>query len=56
MSSINDLQTIKIQQKKSFFWFQEKRTSKINVPAGVVIRRWVFIVLWEAVKITCVNC
>lgn len=33
-----------------------KRTSKIDVPARVVIRGRVFVVLWEAVKIACVDC
>lgn len=32
------------------------RTSKIDVPARVVIRGRVFVVLWEAVKVACVDC
>lgn len=44
-------------KKKRFFWFWGKRrTSKIHIPAGVIIRRWVLIVLREAVEVTRVDC
>lgn len=33
-----------------------KRTSKIDVPARDVIRGRVLVVLWEAVKVACVDC
>lgn len=35
---------------------KKRRTSEIYVPAGVVIGRRVLIVLWEAVKVACVDC
>lgn len=33
-----------------------EQNSKIDVPARVVVRGRVFVVLWEAVKVACVDC
>lgn len=38
------------------FLLGEMRDSKIYIPARVIIGGRVLVVLWEAVKVTCVDC